>query len=303
MSPIVRNKILIKGVVQGVGFRPHVYKLALKRRLSGWVRNDASGVTIEAQGRAEDLGLFIKDLQTRKPPAARIDSLKASTLKVGAGGDFAIIKSGGKTKTEARIPPDLALCADCRRELLAPEDRRYLYPFTNCTNCGPRFTIVESIPYDRPFTTMKRFKMCPDCLAEYRDPLDRRFHAQPNACPVCGPKISVILGSRRFDGLQALELAAQYIVRGKIVALQSLGGFHLACDAGNTSAVNRLRRLKDRPAKPFAVMCLACAETGKFCRLSKPERKALESAAAPAVMLKKKDPMAPGRGNIAGHCR
>ena len=294
MSPIVRNKILIKGVVQGVGFRPHVYKLALKRRLSGWVRNDASGVTIEAQGRAEDLGLFIKDLQTRKPPAARIDSLKASTLKVGAGGDFAIIKSGGKTKTEARIPPDLALCADCRRELLAPEDRRYLYPFTNCTNCGPRFTIVESIPYDRPFTTMKRFKMCPDCLAEYRDPLDRRFHAQPNACPVCGPKISVILGSRRFDGLQALELAAQYIVRGKIVALQSLGGFHLACDAGNTSAVNRLRRLKDRPAKPFAVMCLACAETGKFCRLSKPERKALESAAAPAVMLKKKDPMAPG---------
>lgn len=294
MAPIVRKKILIKGVVQGVGFRPHVYKLALERRLSGWVRNDASGVTIEAQGRASDLGLFIKELGIRKPPAARIDSLTASALPAGAGGDFAIVKSGGKTKAEARIPADLALCADCRRELLDPSDRRYLYPFTNCTNCGPRFTIVKNIPYDRPLTTMKRFRMCPGCLAEYRDPLDRRFHAQPNACPVCGPKVSALLGGRRFDGPKALELAARYLSKGKIVALQSLGGFHLACDAGDAAAVGRLRRLKDRPAKPFAVMFGACAEAGKFCLLSKPERAALESSAAPAVMLKKKDPAALG---------
>ena len=204
MSGIIRKKIIIKGVVQGVGFRPHVYKLALERSLSGWVRNDASGVTIEAQGRTSDLARFIKDIGIRKPPAARIDSLKTSALKPGEGGDFAIIKSGGKTKAEARIPPDLALCADCRRELLDPSDRRYLYPFTNCTNCGPRFTIVKNIPYDRPLTTMKRFRMCPDCLAEYRDPLDRRFHAQPNACPVCGPKVRAVLGGKRFDGLNAL---------------------------------------------------------------------------------------------------
>ena len=304
MSKIIRKKILIKGVVQGVGFRPHVYKLALERRLSGWVRNDAAGVTIEAQGRRSDIGLFIKHLSTRKPPAARIDSLRASVLPAGAAGDFTIIKSGGKTQAEARIPPDLALCSDCRRELLNPLDRRYLYPFTNCTNCGPRFTIVKSIPYDRPLTTMKRFKMCPACLAEYRDPLDRRFHAQPNACPVCGPKVSVLLGSRRFYGPKALELAAQYLRSGKIVALQSLGGFHLACDAVDSGAVNRLRCLKERPAKPFAVMFGTPAEAAKFCLISKPERSALESAAAPAVMLKKKDTtaldtVAPGLDTIA----
>ena len=304
MSGIIRKKILIKGVVQGVGFRPHVYKLALERRLSGWVRNDASGVTIEVQGPAADLARFIKELETRKPPASRIDSLKTSALKAGAGGDFTIIKSGGKTKAEARIPPDLALCADCRRELLDPSDRRYLYPFTNCTNCGPRFTIVKNIPYDRPLTTMSRFRMCPKCLAEYRDPLDRRFHAQPNACPVCGPKVSAVLNGRRFEGLGALRLAADHLAAGKIVALQSLGGFHLACDPGSEEAVGRLRRLKDRPSKPFAVMVATAVEAGKFCLLSEPERSVLGSAAAPAVMLKKKYPsalasVAPGLDTIA----
>ncbi len=294
MARIIRKKILIKGVVQGVGFRPHVYKLALENQLSGWVRNDASGVTIEAQGRGSDLVLFINDLATRKPPASRIDSIKTSVLPILGGSDFAIVKSGGKAKAEARIPADLALCADCRRELMDPSDRRYLYPFINCTNCGPRFTIVKNIPYDRPLTTMKRFKMCPDCLAEYLDPLDRRFHAQPNACPVCGPRVSAVLNGRRFDGNNALELAAQYLSEGKIVALQSLGGFHLACDATNIAAVRRLRNLKDRPAKPFAIMFSALAEIAKFCLLSSPESSALESSAAPAVMLKKKYPAALG---------
>jgi hydrogenase maturation protein HypF len=294
MSKVLRKRILIKGVVQGVGFRPHVYRLALERRLSGWVKNDASGVTIEAQGPGGELARFIKDLETRKPPAARIDSLTASAHPSGPDKYFAIIKSGGKMKAAARIPADLALCADCRRELLDPSDRRYLYPFTNCTNCGPRFTIVKSVPYDRPLTTMKSFKMCPACLAEYRDPLDRRFHAQPNACPVCGPKVSAVSGGRKIDGLVVLERAAEFLMKGRIVALQSLGGFHLACDAGNAKAVSKLRRLKDRPAKPFAVMTDTRSSAESFCFVSGPERRELESVRAPVVMLKKRTPAALG---------
>jgi len=294
---------LIRGVVQGVGFRPHVYKLALERRLSGWVRNDASGVTIEAQGPGAELARFIKELESRKPPAARIDSLTTSSRPAGADRSFSIIKSGGGTKAEARIPADLAICADCRRELLAPSDRRYLYPFTNCTNCGPRFTIVKSVPYDRPLTTMRKFRMCPACLAEYRDPLDRRFHAQPNACPVCGPRVSALRGGRRLDGLEALELAAGSLKKGKIVALQSLGGFHLACDAGSPAAVRRLRRFKDRPAKPFAVMTDTPAGVESLCRISGPELAELASVRAPVVMLRKRTaealgPVAPGLDTI-----
>ncbi len=318
MSPVLRKRIFIKGVVQGVGFRPHVYRLALERRLSGWVKNDASGVTIEAQGAGGELSRFIKDLKIRKPPAARIDSLITSDRPIGTDKCFAIVKSGGKAEAQARIPADLALCADCRGELLDPSDRRYLYPFTNCTNCGPRFTIVKRIPYDRPLTTMKSFKMCPKCLAEYRDPLDRRFHAQPNACPVCGPKVSAFRCGRKLiplsnreaggrggealpakqaggvNGFYAIELAAEFLMKGKIVALQSLGGFHLACDAGNAAAIGRLRRFKDRPAKPFAVMTDTLAGAESFCLLSGPERTALESAGAPVVMLKKKKPDALG---------
>ena len=288
MSKDIRKRILIKGVVQGVGFRPHVYKLAVERRLAGWVKNDAAGVTIEAQGPEAELAGFIRELQTRRPPAARIDSLKTSALPLKGDKSFTIIKSGGKTKAGARIPADLALCADCRRELLDPSDRRYLYPFTNCTNCGPRFTIVKKLPYDRPFTTMRKFTMCRECLAEYRDPLDRRFHAQPNACPVCGPKVSVAAGGRKLDGPAALELAADFLKKGKIIALQSLGGFHLACDASDPAAVLKLRRLKDRPAKPFAVMTAARAEAEEFCLISGPEGEALASPAAPVVMLRKR---------------
>ena len=304
MSPIVRKKILIKGVVQGVGFRPHVYKLALESRLCGWVKNDAAGVTVEAQGPEKDLARFIKELEERKPPSARIDSLKAFAMPASAGIKFSIIKSGGKAKAEARIPADLALCADCRRELLAPSDRRYLYPFTNCTNCGPRFTIVKRVPYDRPLTTMRKFRMCPACLAEYRDPLDRRFHAQPNACQVCGPKLSARLpGGRELNGPAALKHAAEAIMKGKIAALQSLGGFHLAADALNTETVLRLRRLKARPRKPLAVMVPGAACARRFCRLDARELAMLGSPKAPVVMLKKKtrgvlEHVAPGLDTI-----
>ncbi|HOW89656.1 MAG TPA: acylphosphatase, partial [Elusimicrobiales bacterium] len=235
----VRKRIAVRGVVQGVGFRPHVHRLASESRLSGWVKNDAAGVTIEVQGASEAVGRFIKDLEALKPAAASIDSIKVSAAALKADGAFAIAPSGGEAAAEARIPADLGLCRDCRREISDPLDRRYLYPFTNCTNCGPRFTIVKGIPYDRPLTTMAGFRMCPDCLAEYRDPSDRRFHAQPNACPVCGPSVRSVINGRSVSGPAVLEAAARLLAAGKIVALQSLGGFHLACDASDREAVMR----------------------------------------------------------------
>ncbi|HAN04756.1 MAG TPA: carbamoyltransferase HypF [Elusimicrobia bacterium] len=288
MAPIVRKKILVKGVVQGVGFRPHVYKLAAEYALGGWVRNDASGVTIEAEGPGPDVEAFIRDLDGRRPAAARVDSVVSRAVAPVGGKTFAITKSGGKAPAAAIIPADLALCSDCRRELLDPADRRYLYPFTNCTNCGPRFTIVKSVPYDRPATTMAAFKMCPDCLREYGDPLDRRFHAQPNACPVCGPSVTLDLGGKTIKGPAALERTAALLAAGRIGALQSLGGFHLACRADSPAALKKLRSAKSRPHKPFAVMVPSLAAARKLCRISAAEAAALTSTEAPVVMLRRR---------------
>ena len=303
MNKILRKRIIVKGVVQGVGFRPAVYRLASARKLSGWVKNDASGVTIEAQGPSPEVALFIGELRTRRPPASRIDSVSVFSVRPAAAGLFEILKSGGAEKAGTVIPADLALCGDCRREMLAPGNRRYLYPFTNCTNCGPRFTIVRSVPYDRPLTTMAPFRMCPECLSEYNDPHDRRFHAQPNACSVCGPAVTASAGVGRRSGPAALKLAAGALMRGEIAAIQSLGGFHLACDACDPKAVARLRGFKDRPAKPFAVMTASSAEARKFCFISQDELAILESAAAPVVALRKKRPgpadlAAPGLGAV-----
>lgn len=288
MSKIVRKKILIRGVVQGVGFRPHVYKLALDSGLGGWVKNDASGVTIEAEGPGAAIGEFIKDISRRSPPASRIDSVFSSPLPVTGEKKFSIAGSGGRAPAAAIIPADLALCGDCRRELLDPADRRYLYPFTNCTNCGPRYTIVKTVPYDRPFTTMAGFAMCPDCLREYRDPLDRRFHAQPNACPACGPSLRLEAGGKIFLGRAALEKTAALLLAGRVGALQSLGGFHLACRADRGGAIKALRRAKRRPRKPFALMFPSLAAAGKFCLVSKLEAAALASAKAPVLMLRRR---------------
>ncbi len=288
MPSIVRKKILVKGVVQGVGFRPHVYKLAAEYALAGWVKNDASGVTIEAEGPGPDVEAFIRDLDGRRPAAARVDSVVSRSVAPRGDKEFIIAKSGGKAPAAAIIPADLALCADCRRELLAPGDRRHLYPFTNCTNCGPRFTIVKSVPYDRPYTTMAGFKMCPACLAEYGDPLDRRFHAQPNACPVCGPSLKLEAGGKVFAGSAALEKTANLLIAGKIGALQSLGGFHLACRADSAPAVKKLRRAKRRPHKPFAVMAPSLAAAKKFCRITAAEAASLCSPEAPVVMLRRR---------------
>jgi hydrogenase maturation protein HypF len=288
VAPIVRKKILVKGVVQGVGFRPHIYKLAAERALSGWVKNDASGVTIEAEGPAGEVAAFIAEISSRKPAASRIDSVSVSAAKARGKKIFLITKSGGKAPAAAIIPADLALCGDCRRELTDPSDRRYLYPFTNCTNCGPRFTIVKDLPYDRPATTMAPFKMCPACSREYADPLDRRFHAQPNACPVCGPEVELLQGTRRLRGPAALERTAELLIAGRIGALRSLGGFHLACRADGAAAVKRLRSVKRRPHKPFAVMVAGLDEAKALCRVSRLEAAALCSPQAPVVMLRKR---------------
>lgn len=288
MAPIVRKKILVKGVVQGVGFRPHVYKLAAEYALGGWVRNDASGVTIEAEGPGPDVEAFIRDLDGRRPAAARVDSVVSRAVAPAGDKQFIIARSGGKAPAAAIIPADLALCADCRRELLAPADRRHLYPFTNCTNCGPRFTIVKSVPYDRPATTMAAFKMCPDCLREYGDPLDRRFHAQPNACPVCGPSVTLDFGGKTLKGPPALARAAALLAAGRVGALQSLGGFHLACRADSASALKKLRAVKSRPHKPFAVMVPSLAAARRLCRISAAEAAALTSCEAPVVMLRRR---------------
>ena len=288
MSKKIRKRILIKGVVQGVGFRPHVYKLASAHSISGWVKNDASGVTVEAEGPAGKLEHFIRDISRLKPPASRVDSVSVSGLALVGEKVFSINKSGGRAPASAIIPSDLALCADCRGELLDPSDRRYLYPFTNCTNCGPRYTIVKTVPYDRPATTMAGFKMCPACLREYGDPLDRRFHAQPNACPVCGPSVTLEAGGRIVRGQAALEKTAELLLSGKVGALQSLGGFHLACRADSGSAIAALRRAKRRPHKPFAVMLPSAASARKFCLVSKLEAGALASHEAPVVMLRRR---------------
>ncbi len=285
----VRKRILVKGVVQGVGFRPHVYKLAARHALGGWVRNDAAGVTIEAEGAISAVKAFLRDLSALKPAASRIDSVVSSDLPSSGEKGFRITRSGGRAPAAAIIPADLALCPDCRRELLDPADRRYLYPFTNCTNCGPRYTIVKSVPYDRPATTMASFRMCPSCRAEYSDPLDRRFHAQPDACPDCGPLVTLSAGGRELRGPAALETAAALLAAGRAGALQSLGGFHLACRADRPAALARLRRAKDRPHKPFAVMVPDLAAARRVCRVSPAEAAELASPRAPVMMLLRRD--------------
>ncbi|HNW45248.1 MAG TPA: carbamoyltransferase HypF [Elusimicrobiales bacterium] len=287
MPVILRKRITVKGVVQGVGFRPHVFKLAAAYALSGWVKNDAAGVTIEAEGAPGSLAGFIRDIGAKKPAAARVDSVAHSALRPAGGKNFRILKSGGRAQASAIIPADLALCEDCRREMADPADRRYLYPFTNCTNCGPRFTIVRRVPYDRPFTTMAPFKMCPACRAEYENPLDRRFHAQPNACPACGPALSFEERGRTARG-GALVLAAARLAAGKIGAIQSLGGFHLACSALDHKAVGRLRAIKDRPHKPFALMFADLAAARRYCVVSPAEAAVLGSSGAPVVMVRKR---------------
>ena len=300
---IERLRLTVRGAVQGVGFRPFVYRLATELALRGWVNNSSQGVFIEVEGAPESLKIFRLRLEKEIPPRAFIQSLESSFLDAVGFASFEIresLEDGAKT---AIVLPDIATCADCRREIFDAANRRYRYPFTNCTNCGPRFSIIESLPYDRPHTTMRIFEMCAACRAEYEDPLDRRFHAQPNACPACGPHLELWSASGAFLGKHhpALQAAAEAVRNGKIVAVKGLGGFHLLTDARQGDAVKELRTRKHREEKPFAVMFPALAAIEEICEVSAIEKRLLASPEAPIVLLKTKkirptisDAVAPG---------
>ena len=284
-----RKRLQVNGIVQGVGFRPFVYRLATQFALKGFIRNTSSGVLIEVQGSPSFLNNFCRTLKRDAPPLARIEAIEECAIACISEDGFVIGDSSSGVEVETLIPPDISLCSDCRDELLDPENRRFRYPFINCTNCGPRYTIVERLPYDRPFTSMHGFPMCPECEAEYHNPLDRRFHAQPNACPVCGPALSLLDGSGNLCSVtDAAAETAVLLKKGKIIALKGVGGFHLAVDARNHEAVCRLRERKGREAKPFAVMMREIAVARHFCELSEEEYTALTSPEAPIVLLKKK---------------
>ncbi len=281
------SHIEVRGVVQGVGFRPFVYRLAHAHHLHGWVRNTSGAVRIEVEGNPQNVRRFIEALKAQAPAAAQIEELTVSPGKPAGYKTFEIRPSLPEEGRYQLISPDIATCPDCLREIFNPEDRRYRYPFTNCTNCGPRFTIISDIPYDRPNTTMKGFQMCPHCREEYENPLDRRFHAQPNACPECGPKLVLLDAEGKTTSCRdALKKTASLLNSGKIIAVKGLGGFLLACDATSDSAVDRLRRRKNRPAKPLAVMIESLTEARNHCYISSIESGLLKSPGSPIVLLR-----------------
>ncbi|MEW6584670.1 MAG: carbamoyltransferase HypF [Nitrospirota bacterium] len=287
MEP-VRVKIVVKGIVQGVGFRPFVYSLATSLHLNGTVLNSSEGVSIEIEG--ENIPAFIDRLKTEAPPLSQIMSVDIVNLPYHGYKDFTILESKDEGSFTL-VSADVSVCKDCFREMLDKNDRRYLYPFTNCTNCGPRYTITKSVPYDRPNTTMAVFKMCPDCDREYHDPFDRRFHAQPNACPVCGPKVQLKVKSEKLrvkGEKDPIKETIRLLKSGKIVAIKGLGGFHLACDATNEKAVNKLRLKKRKSNKPFGLMAPDVEAIRKFCEVSEAEEAHLVSNRRPIVLLNKK---------------
>jgi hydrogenase maturation protein HypF len=279
--------ISVRGIVQGVGFRPFVYGLAVKHNLKGWVYNTSEDVKIEVEGAAEAIKQFERELETKAPPLAHIESIAIEYHPPRRYKNFEIRHSQAQEGKYQLISPDVATCQACLGELLNPEDRRYRYPFTNCTNCGPRFTIIEDMPYDRPKTTMRYFQMCPQCQAEYDNPLDRRFHAQPNACPKCGPQVELVdnRGNLITDS-NPIAAASQLLKEGRIVAIKGLGGFLLACDATDDTAVKTLRQRKKRPSKPLAVMVATVDEAKKHCYVSPEEENLLTSPQSPIVLMR-----------------
>ncbi|MGK7957250.1 MAG: carbamoyltransferase HypF, partial [Crocosphaera sp.] len=290
MKQLKRLQIIIKGAVQGVGFRPFIYRLATELKLKGWVNNSASGVFIEVEGTQTILEQFAAKIPQEKPPISQINSLETTWLNPVNYSTFEIRHSSSGEKT-AIVLPDLATCSDCLQEIFDPNNRRYLYPFTNCTNCGPRYTIIEKLPYDRPHTTMKMFTMCEYCQAEYDKPLDRRFHAQPNACPLCGPRLQ--LWNQKGDVLanknDALNLGIKALKEGKILALKGLGGFQLLVNGRNIESVQQLRQRKHRPHKPFALMYSCLEAIQEDCEVKELEEQLLTSPQAPIVLLKRKN--------------
>ena len=299
-----RYYIKVLGLVQGVGFRPFVFNQACELGLKGYVQNTSAGVYIDIEGPLPFIDQFVSDLKEKSPPLARIDSIEHVSKSPAFYESFSIIPSRGDHPKTALVSPDASICDQCSFELLDPDDRRYLYPFINCTNCGPRYTIIEDIPYDRTYTTMKSFPMCSECQKEYQDPADRRFHAQPNACPVCGPNVFL----RHSDGEtvhhQWRHVFKESIKDGKIFAVKGLGGFHLVCDANNPMAVKTLRERKNRPKKPFAIMCKDIDSAKKIVHISAEEEDLLKSPSSPIVLLdvrehsKVTESLAPGLSTI-----
>lgn len=306
--PPARLKLAVRGAVQGVGFRPFVHRLAAEHRLAGWVRNSAQGLFIEAEGSRRELKTFLHRLETEKPPHSVIQNVESSWLDAVGYRGFEIRESEAAGAKTAIVLPDIATCPDCLREIFDPANRRYLYPFTNCTHCGPRFTIISSLPYDRANTSMRGFTMCPQCRDEYENPRDRRFHAQPNACPACGPHLELWESRRIADGadeparrscqnqprplardLTAMLVAANAIRRGQIVAVKGIGGFHLMADARNDAAIARLRARKYREEKPLALMFPSLAAIRDACNVSAIEERLLNSPEAPIVLLPKNE--------------
>jgi hydrogenase maturation protein HypF len=292
MSKVTRQSlksasISVRGVVQGVGFRPFVYGLAVKHNLKGWVYNTLEDVRIEVEGEAEAVEQFEQELEAKAPPLAHIEGVTIEHHPPRGYKNFEIRQSQAQEGKYQLISPDVATCQACLGELLDDEDRRYHYPFTNCTNCGPRFTIIEDMPYDRPKTTMRYFQMCPQCQAEYDNPLDRRFHAQPNACPKCGPQVELVdnQGNLVTDS-NPVAAASRLLKEGKIVAIKGLGGFLLACDATNDTVVKTLRQRKKRSSKPFAIMVTDKGEASRHCYVSPEEENLLTSPQSPIVLMR-----------------
>ncbi|WP_378950366.1 carbamoyltransferase HypF [Pelosinus sp. sgz500959] len=284
-----RLTIHIKGIVQGVGFRPFVYNLAKRLELGGWVFNNSQGVELEIEGGDEEVAVFLYELKNSAPPLAVIDDLIVSQSPLKGEQTFSIKQSREHGKNRAWVAPDVATCLNCQMEIRNNQDRRYGYAFTNCTHCGPRYSIIKDVPYDREATTMSQFPMCPSCQSEYDDPSNRRFHAQPNACPICGPHYCLInkAGEVTFDNV--FEETKKMIAAGHIVAIKGIGGYHLACDGRNEQAVSRLRSRKIREYKPFAVMCGSMETIDQLCTVSVAEEQLLQGSAHPIVLLAKKN--------------
>ncbi|MCG9723324.1 carbamoyltransferase HypF [Shewanella sp. Isolate7] len=284
-----RVRLDITGIVQGVGFRPFVYRWATELGLLGLTFNHSKGVTVELQGTAQAIEAFVEALNETPPPLARIDSLSQTEIPLQACDSFEITHSQADAKAVVAVSSDKSSCQACLDEIMDPSNRHYQYPFTNCTNCGPRYTLIRALPYDRPNTTMAEFAMCDACAAAYQDPLDRRYHAQPVSCPDCGPQLRLLDAGQMplAERNDALDLAVELLAQGKTLAIKGLGGFHLVCDATNDEAVQRLRRRKQRPAKPFAVMCASVEMAQKLATGSDAEWQLLQSAERPITLLQK----------------
>lgn len=285
---MIRKYIVVKGVVQGVGFRPFVYKIAVNNNLKGWVNNNSKGVYIDLEGKEDNIEEFMYRLQHEAPPLSKINEVYVEERPVKNYTDFEIRYSSEEGEPLALIPPDISICNQCLEEIKDPLNRRYRYPFTNCTNCGPRFSIIKKLPYDRPVTTMNDFKMCSRCEDEYKNPLDRRFHAEPNGCPNCGPRLFLLdnLGNE-IKCKDEIKEAISMIKKGKILAVKGIGGFNLVCDGNNAKAINILRNRKRRPRKPLAVMMKDLNVVKKYCLVNEIEEKVLTSNKRPILILDK----------------